>query len=235
LYIYYLYKTYVKDSRPPPGYSSGMWQKIQYYMAYCLNDPKGQYLLLSVLLIPSQPSTISPLPIVLVESIDWVKFTLDPIAKENNPKFGMQFESFIMPLFIKFTGDRQLATKEEQKKWYLIGTKARKAAAHLEVFTGLYLILLLLTPYRNFLSLLLHWQYLQFRVAIDRVGEVRDVFKQLDEKIRTKLTSHPSCPAAIRNSYDVFRVKLAEMVKQPQTQQEAEEMKAKMGSKCTIM
>lgn len=234
LYCFHLYSTYIKGKSIPPGFSSGMMQKLQYYMAVCLNDPKGQYLLLAVLLIPSIPSSVSPLAIVLVESVEWVKFTLNPIAEKLNPKLGIQFEGFVMPLFVKFTGDSQLLNKGDNK-WFSIVTKAKKTAAHLEVFTGLYLIVLLFTPYRNFLSLLLYWQYLQFRVAVDRVGEVKDIFKQLDTKIRSNLISHPSCPVFIRNSYEKLSSTLGEMVKQPTTQQEAEEMKAKMMSKCTIM
>ena len=235
LYSFHLYTTYIKGKSIPQGFSSGILQKLQYYMAVCLNDPKGQYLLLAILLLPSQPSTVSPLAIALLESIEWVKFSLNPIAEKLNPKFGIQFEGFVMPLFVKFTGDPNLLSRGESNKWFTIVTKAKYTAAHLEVFTGLYLIVLLFTPYRNFISLLLYWQYLQFRVAIDRVGEVKGVFKQLDAKIRTNIISHPSCPVAIRNGYETFSSKLAEMVKQPQTQQEAEEMKAKMMGKCAIM
>merc|ERR1712146_878557 len=140
LYSFHLYTTYIKGKSIPQGFSSGILQKLQYYMAVCLNDPKGQYLVLAILLLPSQPSTVSPLAIALLESIEWVKFSLNPIAEKLNPKLGIQFEGFVMPLFVKFTGDPNLLSRGESNKWFTIVTKAKYTAAHLEVFTGLYLI-----------------------------------------------------------------------------------------------
>lgn len=62
-------------------------------------------------------------------------------------------------------------------------------ATYCEVGQGLFLIVELVLPTRNFMFLMLWWQYLQMRYMLDKTGNIKTVFNELDRRIST-LTTH---------------------------------------------
>lgn len=59
------------------------------------------------------------------------------------------------------------------ERWQALFRSTREHCAALEVATGVWLLVELLTPARNFFGVMLFWQYLQMRFMLDQEGVVK--------------------------------------------------------------
>jgi hypothetical protein len=121
-------------------------------------------------------------------------------------------------------------------KWQLFNSKVVQMACYCEVMQGLFLLIELVMPSRNFLFTLMWWQFLQMRYLMDQSGYIKGTFALLDGRI-SSLLSHRLCPGMIRNGYEVVKTLLAKQVQPPEPGQAPPSMSSMLSgamSKCTI-
>ena len=111
-----------------------------------------------------------------------------------------------------YGGNTSYAGRTEVQKWGLIIDKCTELGARSEVYQGLYLIFELVMPTRNFVLILLWWQYLQLRYVLDSPlperGHIRASIHKIDATI-TNLTDSGYCPGILRSGYVAIRSYLA--------------------------
>ena len=96
------------------------------------------------------------------------------------------------------------------------------------------MILEMFTPRRNFILLILYWQYLQMRLMLEgaasggaNTGPLNTAFNLVDEKI-TSTIGNPMCPALVRMVYGKIKQFAKHQVALPKPGE-------KPGMKCSIM
>jgi hypothetical protein len=58
-----------------------------------------------------------------------------------------------------------------------------------EIYMGIYLVIELVLPTRNILTMYLWWQYLRMKVMLDQSGQFKKIFGELDNKINGLLSN----------------------------------------------
>ncbi len=87
-------------------------------------------------------------------------------------------------------------------------------SATCEVMQGIFLIIELAMPTRNFLFIYLWYQYLQMRYLQDRNGCLKAALKNLDQQILT-LLSYSFVPGIIRTGYGSLKSFLEKQIPVP--------------------
>lgn len=121
-------------------------------------------------------------------------------------------------------------------KWQLFNAKIVQMACYCEVMQGIFLLIELVMPSRNFLFTLMWWQYLQMRYLMDQSGSIKSTFALLNSRINSIL-SHRLCPGFLRTVYGMITQFLAKQVQAPEPGQTPPSMSGMLSgamSKCTI-
>lgn len=123
----------------------------------------------------------------------------------------------------------------------------QRLAAQGEVSQGIFLVVELLLPTRNFLQLYLWWQYLKMRYMQEQAQTnaqqryCQQAFVEMDRTI-SGLLAHRLCPEILRKGYGMISAYLAKQVVLP-TREQAEQQRAggaggflsQAMSRCNIM
>ena len=95
---------------------------------------------------------------------------------------------------------------------------ADKLAATAEIYQGIFLVVELCLPTRNFMLLYLWWQYLMMRVVLERAtgrggGVVKQSFTEVDAVIQ-KYLAYQIVPQIVRTGYDKLKQFMSAQVDQ---------------------
>lgn len=186
------------------------------YAQRLLVDPTAMYLFMAFVLLMSRPYLLAMAPIFLTESIHVVHYLANTQIPQAQPLFDKivpLIDRYAPNVFARSEDEWRLLTK--QSKINVVSNKFLEFAANCEVMQGVYLIVELLLPTRNFVGVAMWWQMLQMKYLLDRHGHLKNAFATLDYKITT-LVSHQYCPAMIAQGYHMLKAFLAKQVQLPQ-------------------
>jgi hypothetical protein len=206
----------------------------QFNMAYAqrvITDPAVMVLFVSVLLITNRPYVLALGSLFLYE-LQYVSSQLFEYARANLPAMGQQLNSMIARFAPQMAG-QDLNALLTPSTLNAFNSSLLRMAANLEVYQGLFLIFELFLPSRNFMFLFLWFQFLQMKYMIDKSGNTRAAFADLDNRI-SWLVNHQSCPKAVGSAYGTLKTMLAKQVQMP-TGGETRPSLGGMFSKCNIM
>lgn len=214
----------------------GLYGLPKFNMEYAqrlMADPTTMYLFLSILLAMTKPYLLAVAPVYLTEFAH-LAVHIAEYAKSKQPALLGKASHYIdlyLPSILGLNQTQQDWKKfSERQKWQQFNTTIVRLAVTSEVLQGIFLAIELLLPTRNFIMLVLWWQYLQMRYMTDTSGNMRMVFIGLDTQITTVLANR-YCPELIRQGYTMLRTQLQKRVQLPQPGQPAPSMMPK----CSIM
>jgi hypothetical protein len=206
------------------------------FLARCMQDVHASHLFLSLLLLSFRSKSYLPgvAALLLTEGMQVLCF-LNQLLALARPAAEKALSARFMGLAMRYTQNpRYGALPSPQARWAALFTASASHAAALEIGTGLFLGLELLTPRRNIFGIFLFWQYLQMRYMLDQSGVVKGHFKRLDDFL-LRLTSHPSCPAFLGRGYELLRGYLGRAVAIPDPQQQRRPPQGGGMPRCCVM
>jgi len=211
------------------------------YLAQLMQDAHAPPLFLSLLLLSFKGKAyfLGLAPLLLTEGMQALWFLSEVLALAQ-PIFGKSLSARNIRLASFYTRNPKYGTLPSgTERWQALFTATTSHAISLEIGMGLFLILELLTPWRNTFGLFLFWQYLQMRYMLDKNGEVKNKFKFLDASL-LNLTSHPKCPAVVGQGYGMLRGYLGRAVAMPDPQQQQQQQQQGGGGgggmpRCSVM
>ena len=189
------------------------------YAQRCMTDPGCQRLFGALILLLGQGSFIALLPILYYESAATAAAVVSKLKSVDMKKRALQVNSALEGVLLDGDGklDAKLVTN----------------CAYVEAGAGGLMVFELLTPRRNFILLVLYWQYMQMRVMLEgaasggRGGPLNGAFAAFDARA-TRALGTPMCPALLRMAYGAVKKFAKSQVALP-------EPGKKPGLKCAIM
>jgi len=112
-----------------------------------------------------------------------------------------------------------------------ITRQLERFSSQIEVINGVFLIVQLVLPTRDIMTLAMWWQYLKMRYNFDKDGDMRAAFYQVDVTISGYL-NHRLVPGVVRQVYAQAKSFLARMAQPPAAGGQGG---SGLASKCTIM
>lgn len=184
----------------------------EYGMKIAVDGAVTKIFLGFMLAFSARPYALCMLPVLLSEGADYSSQLLAflrsqagsvekllPMLARLNPAFGS-----ISVAQICAPGNATMAAQA-----------MHRMAATFEVYQGIFLIVELFLPTRNFIQLYLWWQYLKLRYMQGQgAGDTKAAFKDVDQSL-LGLLGHPYCPAILRTGYDMVKGLLVKQVAQP--------------------
>lgn len=177
-----------------------------------ISDTSTLRLFLSVYLLTTRPYILALLCQVLP---DLTYFT--SILCEYALKNLSAVEGHLKGLITRFTpqlADIQLERLFEPAQVAVINQQMHFMSCTLEVYQGIFLVIELMLPTRNPVMLYMWWQYLQIRYMLDKTGQTKQAFNEIDGKIEG-LLQHQMCPSLLRKGYGLIKDFMAKQVRLP--------------------
>lgn len=213
----------------------------QFNMTYAqsiLPDPFTMHIVLSFLLISNRPYFLGGAPLFLLELTNYTDMICNS-AKQMIPQLEPMIASKV-PGYQPGDLNRLLTPAGVAH----INTILAQSAIQAEIYQGIFLIIELLLPSRNFIMIYIWWQYLQMRYLLDsHTGNVKQAFVIVDHKLLT-LLSHKYCPAIVRTGYEYAKGMMIKQVQDRYNRSQAGEADSSSSggggfmsklSKCNIM
>lgn len=191
----------------------------QEYAAKLVGNPAMHYFFMSLLFLTARPFAISLFPIVAAEVMDahgQTHSTLIHIAAyvlRTSPATAEKASGVLDKWLPRLLADPEFVTRASTAKWTAVNRKLLEWIAYVEVLIGIMVVIELLTPWRNFLLLIMFWQTLQIRYMTSAFS--RGAFAQMHAKIMS-LTTHRFCPRLIGTGYNKLSGWLHGMAQPPQ-------------------
>jgi hypothetical protein len=181
------------------------------YAIRAFGDINAQYALLAVFLFAGRPSTLAMVPLLLTQIFHFASF-LYPLLKSANSGLAQQLATQADTLLCEALKREEpnWANRSEADKWLIAWRYASTLSCMAEVMNGIFLIFELITPGRQFMMVLLYWQYLHLRYVLEQAKNkpqeayLANAFRDVDNRILT-LTSHRYAPAFLRTAYGYVR------------------------------
>ena len=201
------------------GRAHGRPKMDRAYAQKCMTDPGCQRLFGAFILLLGQGSFIALLPLLYFEAAASAHAVVAKLKSVGLKSQALQATAALEGTLLD--GDGQLDAKVVVN------------CAYAEAGAGLLMVLELLTPRRNFILLVLYWQYMQMRIMLEGAatggagGPLHAAFGAFDAKV-VAVVGNPACPALLRGAYGKIKQLAKNQVALP-------EPGKKPGLKCTIM
>ncbi|KAH8096277.1 hypothetical protein JL720_3638 [Aureococcus anophagefferens] len=201
------------------GRAHGRPKMDRAYAQKCMTDPGCQRLFGAFILLLGQGSFIALLPLLYFEAAASAHAVVAKLKSVGLKSQALQATAALEGTLLD--GDGQLDAKVVVN------------CAYAEAGAGLLMVLELLTPRRNFILLVLYWQYMQMRIMLEGAatggagGPLHAAFGAVDAKV-VAVVGNPACPALLRGAYGKIKQLAKNQVALP-------EPGKKPGLKCTIM
>jgi hypothetical protein len=209
----------------------GMPQFNMGYAQRVIMDPAVMVLFVAFLLVTNRPYFLG-IGSLFLNEFQYVSAQFFNYARDKLPAISGQLNGIIAKFAPQMAG-QDLSTLFQPSMLNTFNSQLMRAAASMEVMQGVFLIVELLLPSRNFMFLFLWWQCLQMKYMMDRSGHTRTAFAELDSRI-SWVVNHNACPKAIGSVYGQVKTMLAKQVQPPSGDQPAPSL-GSMFSKCNIM
>lgn len=191
-------------------HSFGRPQLNMEYAAKVLQSAQMAPVMLAFMLVASRPYLLGVLPLVLNELMihaDYfaaqLKGALPQIrAMPQTASFGPQI-AFVEQQLNSPAGIRNITNE------------ISKMGATCETMQGVFLIVEILLPSRNFMLVYMWWQYLLMRYLMDPTGHIKIAFSNLDTNF-SQICSHQYCPALVGKGYVLIKGFMLDQVKSKQ-------------------
>lgn len=206
------------------------------YLQRILPETHAQLLFLTIMQLSVHGYMLAMMPIFLLECAHFVPYAMNDLTVRQ-PAVLDKATMYINQYLPKAVG---LSTEDwvgmpASDKWNIFYTLINKLSATAEVMQGLYLVIELVMPTRNFLFIYLWYNYLTMRYMQDRNGCLKEALSALDMQFMNVL-SHRLCPAMVRNGYVWLKQTIIKQVPVPgQSMPSRMPNLSGMMSRCTVM
>jgi predicted PurR-regulated permease PerM len=181
------------------------------------------------------------MPVIVAELSNLVPVFVNYAKKPQNEKF---MKDQIAPLAAKYPSinesqiDQIMAMLKDNNRVRFFQTSIAETACELEVWCGIFLIVSLLLPTRDFMCLFMWWQYLKLRYMSDNGSNgIKKAFTKVDNTINEQLLSRSWVPGIVHNLYAKIKGFLAAQAVPPSSASAggAGGLLSGLTSKCSIM
>lgn len=213
-------------------YTHGMPKFQAAYAQRLVLDPTTQSFFSCLIFFVSSPYSLAMLPTMLVELVHFSAYLANLLRVVGLAHVGavqMMTSKLAIPAASYILGDATFATLPAQSKWAKLYHRIPQVAANVEVGIGVFMILELLTPARNFFLVILYWQLLRVRYMIS--PQLQEAFRMLNATI-LRVTTHPRCPQIVGTLYAKIQALASRMTDMSQAQAAAA---GGPRSRCSIM
>ena len=220
----------------------GMIQFNMEFVKKISSEAATQRLFLCFVLFAARLSTLMfMMPVIVTEVANLLPVIVNYAKKPQNEKY---IKDNLAPLIAKYPQqvsqaqiDKLFVMLKDNNRVRFFQTEISEKASELEVWCGIFLIVSLLLPTRDFMTLFMWWNYLKLRYMSDDGSRgIKKAFTNVDITINEQLLSRSWIPAFVRNVYEKIKGFLATQAAPPSASSGAGSgFLSNLTSKCSVM
>lgn len=221
----------------------GMIQFNMEFVKKIVPEAATQRLFLCFVLFAARLSTLMfMMPVIVTEVANLLPAIANYAKKPQNEKYIKDQMASLAAKYPQKVSqvqmDQLMMTLKDNNRVRFFQNEISDKASELEVWCGIFLIVSLLLPTRDFMTLFMWWNYLKLRYMSDDGSKgIKKAFTNVDVTINEQLLSRSWIPGFVRNVYEKIKGFLAAQAAPPSSSAGTGSggFLSNLTSKCTVM